>query len=162
MQIRLLVVIFSIFTCILFFVLIRFYVGAMGAYELPLVQTYNFKDQQDNNSQEILKSAWVSRLAMQDKAEYIYPAPEMQVKLMLSSEMEQEQESKIYRVSVGVIDEYQFFCINQVLSAHKIKYSYYKVGDHIWLLVASNNQDYLHNVLEKLKHYEINYTITLS
>ncbi|CAM2901724.1 hypothetical protein [Helicobacter burdigaliensis] len=162
MQIRLLVVIFTIFTGILFFVLIRFYVGAMSAYELPQIETYNFATEQEVNPKEVLKSAWVSRLAMQDKVEYIYPAPEMQVKLMLTTEMEEEQTSKIYRVSVGIIDAYQFFCINQVLSAHKIKYSYYKVGDHIWLLVAANNQNYLHNVLEKLKHYEINYEISLS
>lgn len=104
---------------------------------------------------------WLDRLSGQDEREFIYPASELQVKLLFADELKQSSK-EIFRVSVGVINDYQFFCINQVLGAYNIEYSYYKIGESISLVVATEDENYLRSVLEKLRHYEINYTLSKS
>lgn len=157
MQTRLLIGIFTIFTCILLFILIRYYIGAMNLYELPRVSPYELA--KPDTMLGLLESEWVDRLSGQNEREFIYPASELQVKLLYASETKKDTK-EVFRVSVGVINDYQFFCINQVFGAHNIEYSYYKIGENIWLVVATEDEKYLRRVLEKLKHYAIHYTLS--
>lgn len=157
MQTRLLIGIFSIFTCILLFVLMRNYIGAVNIYELPEISPYELA--KPGELQQSPSSDWLDRLSGQSEREFIYPASELQVKLLYVSET-QKKAKDVFRVSVGVINDYQFFCINQVFGAHNIEYSYYKIGENIWLVVATDDESYLRSVLDKLKHYEINYTLS--
>lgn len=157
MQTRLLIGIFTIFTCILLFILIRYYIGAMNLYELPRVSLYELA--KPDAMLGLLESEWVDRLSGQNEREFIYPASELQVKLLYASETKKDTK-EVFRVSVGVINDYQFFCINQVFGAHNIEYSYYKIGENIWLVVATEDEKYLRRVLEKLKHYAIHYTLS--
>lgn len=157
MQIRLLIGIFSIFTCILLFVLIRNYIGAMNIYELPEISPYELAKSSD--LEHIALPDWLDRLSGQNEREFIYPASELQVKLLYANNAKNNTK-EVFRVSVGVINDYQFFCINQVFGAHNIEYSYYKIGENIWLVVATEDENYLRSVLEKLKHYAINYTLS--
>lgn len=157
MQTRLLIGIFTIFTCILLFILIRYYIGAMNLYELPRVSPYELA--KPDAMLGLLESEWVDRLSGQNEREFIYPASELQVKLLYASETKKDTK-EVFRVSVGVINDYQFFCINQVFGAHNIEYSYYKIGENIWLVVATEDEKYLRRVLEKLKHYAIHYTLS--
>lgn len=157
MQTRLLIGIFTIFTCILLFILIRYYIGAMNLYELPRVSPYELA--KPDAMLGLLESEWVDRLSGQNEREFIYPASELQVKLLYASETKKDTKD-VFRVSVGVINDYQFFCINQVFGAHNIEYSYYKIGENIWLVVATEDEKYLRRVLEKLKHYAIHYTLS--
>ncbi|MDA3968242.1 hypothetical protein [Helicobacter ibis] len=161
MQIRVLVAIFTIFTFIMLFVLIRNYSDAMNLYTIPDVMPYNLLD--DNSTDSVVSSgaSWIEKLSMQSDVAYIYPASEMQVRLLSDANIQKEG-SSIFRVSVGVIDDYQFFCINQVFMSHKIQYSYYKVGDNIWLVVSTKDEKYLKQVLDELARYEISYTMTKS
>ncbi|MDA3967016.1 hypothetical protein [Helicobacter sp. WB40] len=161
MQIRVLVAIFTIFTFIMLFVLIRNYSDAMNLYTIPDVMPYNLVD--DNSTDSVVSSgaSWIEKLSMQSDVAYIYPASEMQVRLLSDANIQKEG-SSIFRVSVGVIDDYQFFCINQVFMSHKIQYSYYKVGDNIWLVVSTKDEKYLKQVLDELARYEISYTMTKS
>ena len=48
------------------------------------------------------------------------------------------------------------------LTTNNIDYSYYKVGESIWLVVATDDEKYLRSVLEELKHYEIHYSLSKS
>lgn len=157
MQIRLLIGIFSIFTCMLLFVLIRNYIGAMNIYELPEIGPYELAKSAD--LQHSPSPDWLNRLSGQSEREFIYPASELQVKLLYASNIKKGTK-EVFRVSVGVINDYQFFCINQVFGAHNIEYSYYKIGENIWLVVATEDENYLRSVLDKLKHYAINYTLS--
>ncbi len=157
MQTRLLIGIFTIFTCILLFILIRYYIGAMNLYELPKVSPYEFA--KPDAMLGLSESEWVDRLSGKNEREFIYPASELQVKLLYAGETKKDTK-EVFRVSVGVINDYQFFCINQVFGAHNIEYSYYKIGENIWLVVATEDEKYLRRVLEKLKHYAIHYTLS--
>lgn len=161
MQIRVLVAIFTIFTFVMLFVLIRNYSDAMNLYTIPDITPYNLVD--DNSTDSVVSSSasWIEKLSMQSDVAYIYPASEMQVRLLSDTNI-QKEDSSIFRVSVGVIDDYQFFCINQVFMSHKIQYSYYKVGDNIWLVVSTKDEKYLKQVLDELSRYEISYTMTKS
>ena len=161
MQIRVLISIFTIFTFIMLFVLIRNYSDAMNLYTIPDVAPYNLVD---NNSTDFIfssDSSWIDRLGLQSDVAYIYPASEIQVRLLSDVNIEKD-ESNVFRISVGVIDDYQFFCINQVFTSHNIKYSYYRVGDNIWLVVSTKDEKYLKKVLDELIRYEISYTMTKS
>lgn len=157
MQIRLLIAIFVVFACILVFILLRSYVSAINAYELPEIGPYEFI--KSSKSQHVSAFNWLDRFLGQSKRDFVYPASELQVKLLYENEAKRGAR-EIFRISVGTIDDYQFFCINQVFEAHNIEYSYYKIGESIWLVVATEDKDYLHDVLEKLKHYAISYTIS--
>lgn len=157
MQTRLLIGIFTIFTCILLFILIRYYIGAMNLYELPKVSPYELA--KPDAMLALSESEWVDRLSGKNEREFIYPASELQVKLLYAGETKKDTK-EVFRVSVGVINDYQFFCINQVFGAHNIEYSYYKIGENIWLVVATEDEKYLRRVLEKLKHYAIHYTLS--
>lgn len=158
MQIRVLIGIFTLFTCILLFMLIRYYIDAKSIYSLPEVKPYILAEV-DNNATRSLEVDWIDKLSGQGVREYIYPATELQVRLLFA-ESPKTTSKETFRVSVGVISDYQFFCINQVFVANDIEYSYYKVGESIWLVVVAENEDYLHSVLKQLKHYEINYTLS--
>ena len=157
MQTRLLIGIFTIFTCILLFILIRYYIGAMNLYELPKVSPYELA--KPDAMLGLSESEWVDRLSGKNEREFIYPASELQVKLLYAGETKKDTK-EVFKVSVGVINDYQFFCINQVFGAHNIEYSYYKIGENIWLVVATEDEKYLRRVLEKLKHYAIHYTLS--
>lgn len=157
MQTRLLIGIFTIFTCVLLFILMRYYIGAMNTYELPKVSPYELA--KPDAMLGLSESEWVDRLSGKNEREFIYPASELQVKLLYADEIKKDTK-EVFRVSVGVINDYQFFCINQVFGAHNIEYSYYKIGDNIWLVVATEDEKYLRSVLEKLKHYAIHYTLS--
>ncbi|TLD81136.1 hypothetical protein LS70_008370 [Helicobacter sp. MIT 11-5569] len=158
MQTRLLIGVFSIFTCILLFVLIRNYIGAMNIYELPEISPYELAKPSDMQSYSSPPD-WINRLSGQSEREFIYPASELQVKLLYANNIKKNTK-EVFRVSVGVINDYQFFCINQVFGAHNIEYSYYKIGENIWLVVATEDENHLRNVLEQLRHYAIDYTLS--
>lgn len=156
MQVRVLMTILACFILITLFVLIRKYIDAINV-ALPVFKPYELAV--DNNQPEFANvSDWVNKLSNKSSSSFIYPAPVLQVKLLLEDDII-ESDEEVFRVSVGVIDDYQFFCINQVFSGHKIKYSYYKVGDNIWLVVLTKDENYLRSVLDKLKYYEINYIL---
>jgi|GEM_PF-1599243 len=159
MQTRMLIGIFSCLTCILLFILIRNYIDAMSVYSLPKFSPYELAKFESNKTKIFEMPHWLDRLSGKDERKFIYPASELQVKLLFENELKKTSK-EIFRVSVGVINDYQFFCINQVLGAYNIEYSYYKIGENISLVVATEDENYLRSVLEKLKHYEINYTLS--
>lgn len=162
MQTRVLIGIFSFFTCVILYVLIRNYSQAIHSYSTPNVEPYQLGKAESNATIEIPDEiSWLNQLSAKDGVSYLYPASELRVKLLFENNLKKD-ETETFRVSVGIIDDYQFFCINQVLSANNIDYSYYKVGESIWLVVATDNEKYLRSVLEELKHYEIQYSLSKS
>ena len=88
MQTRLLIGIFTIFTCILMFILIRYYIGAMNLYELPKVSPYELA--KPDAMLGLSESEWVDRLSGKNEREFIYPASELQVKLLYAGETKKD------------------------------------------------------------------------
>lgn len=102
------------------------------------------------------RSEWVGRFAKQDPKDFAYPATELQIKLDLVGHMEHE---KVYRIVIGDVDSYKFFCINQVLSSNGIKYSYYRTDGFVRLIIATSDRKYMEQVLSELEDYGIEYKI---
>ncbi|WP_233704022.1 hypothetical protein [Helicobacter mesocricetorum] len=144
------------FILITLFVLIHKYIDAMTV-ALPTFKPYELAVN-SNKLDFVDTSNWVDKLSNKSSNPFVYPAPVLQVKLLFEDDV-QENSQEVFRVSVGAIDDYQFFCINQVFNAHKIKYSYYKAGENVWLVVLTQDENYLRSVLDKLKYYEINYVL---
>lgn len=157
MQARFLVGFLGFLSVAVLFVLIHFYRDAISKYILPEVAPYELATEQQSNIQ--MQPGWIGRGSQRGDVSYIFPATEMQVRLMFSDSIKRDAR-EIFRVNVGVVDDYQFFCINQVLTSHRIEYSYYKIGDSVWLVVASPNETILRGILEQLRHYDIDYTIS--
>lgn len=130
------------------------YVDAMEvAFEDELVK----QNQQDSNkSIKAFDDGWVDKFAKANKAEYTYPATELQIKLDLISKMSDE---KLYRVVIDQIDSYKFFCLNQVLKSNNIKFSYYKTKGFVKLVITTDDKKYMLGVLEQLKDYGITYKV---
>ena len=162
MQTRVLIGVFSFLTFAILYVLIRDYAQAIHSYSIPNVEPYQLEKVEDNATIKIPKElSWLNQLSAKGGVSYFYPASESRVKLLFEKNLKKD-DTETFRVSVGIIDDYQFFCINQVLSANNIDYSYYKVGESIWLVVATDDEKYLRSVLEELKHYEIHYSLSKS
>lgn len=162
MQTRVLIGIFGFFTCVILYVLVWNYSQAMRNYSLPNVEPYELGNTEGNATIGVSSGlGWLNELSAKKEMSYLYPASELRVKLLFGDNLKRG-DTETFRVSVGIIDDYQFFCINQVLSANNIDYSYYRVGESIWLVVATEDEAYLRDVLEELKHYEIDYSISKS
>lgn len=161
MQTRFLIGLFIVLSFGILFVLVRSYREAMGSYSLPEFSAIDTKNKNEDSAKLAYLSNWVGKISKKSDIPFVYPATELQVKLSLAKEPPSD-EKNVYQVKVGAISDYQFFCINQVLEAHRIQYSYYKIGENMWFSVTTKDEQYLKNVLEKLKHYEINYALSKS
>ena len=161
MQTRFLIGLFIFLSAGILFVLVHSYVSAVGDYSLPEVPSLTLETKKDKQVEELASSNWVNKISEKTDMPFVFPATELQVKLSLESEFT-AQEKDIFHIKVGALSDYQFFCINQILEAHHIRYSYYKIGENMWFSVVTKDEAYLREVLDKLKHYEITYTLSKS
>lgn len=105
-------------------------------------------------------SSWMSRFSAKEIPSYIYPAPELRVSLRFPTAS--LELLKTFHVIINEMSAYQFFCLNQVLLAHKIDYSYHKAGGRVQLIITTQDEEYLQSVLRELSRYEITYQIQKS
>lgn len=164
MQIKFLTTIFVLFSALLLAFLVHSYFNAqsgglfgnMGNASIDLPQPR----QPSANAQSHRPMDWLSGLSQRGQNTFVYPAPEVQLHLSLVED--RVRNTKDFRVKVRAIDSYQFFCLNQVLTAHKINYSYYRTGDAVELVINAQDEGYIKSVLEKLRYYEINYELIVT
>ncbi|MGP1579579.1 MAG: hypothetical protein ACTTH5_00920 [Wolinella sp.] len=102
-------------------------------------------------------SSWMSRFSAREIPSYIYPTPELHVSLSFPTAP--LGLLKTFHVIIGKVSAYQFFCLKQVLLAHKINYSYHKEGGRVQLIITTQDEEYLRSVLKELSRYEITYQI---
>lgn len=121
---------------------------------IPQKENLTVTNQQDQNEKS--DDEWIKSFAKQSKKGFEYPVTELQIKLDL---LQQLKDQTVYRVVIDDLDEYKFFCINQVLKAKDIKYSYFRSKGYIKLIVTAKDEEYLKSVLLQLKEYNINYKI---
>lgn len=166
MQVKFVTTIFVLFTVLLMAFLVNSYFNAekggtygnVGVAALPNLPTPRAVDTSKEQTTS-MPLKWLGGLSQKKRQDYIYPAPEVQLHLSL---IQDRTDTKDFRVRVKAIDSYQFFCLNQVLTAHKIEYSYYRMGNGVELVINAKNEDYIKEVLEKLKYYEINYEFVVA
>lgn len=63
------------------------------------------------------------------------------------------------RVFISDLNEYRFYCINQILVDNKIEYAYYKTHSVIQLVVFLNDPVTQKKILQDLDYYKIQYTM---
>ncbi|MGP1449878.1 MAG: hypothetical protein ACTTJS_01965 [Wolinella sp.] len=155
-QHRPLVIALSLLTMIVVGVVSSIYIRIVSDTEnLKFASQLNMENEQKSGSNATL--SWMSRFSSKEIPDYLYPAPELHVKLSFPNAP--EDVLKTFQVVVGELDSYRFFCLNQVLVAHKIDYAYYKTGGHIRLIVTTKDESYLRSVLKELRRYEISYEL---
>lgn len=99
---------------------------------------------------------WIKRLKDATKMDYSYPVSEIEIALQ---EEKPGFDKRFYRVVIDELDGYKFFCVNQVLSANNINYSFYKDGGLVRLVIATTDYKDLKEIMDTIKTYGIDYKI---
>lgn len=96
---------------------------------------------------------WLTHLSKSEQGGYFYPVNEIFVDLDLSQQIVL---TKIYQLNASISDPYQFFCLQEVLKQHKMRY--YLKKDHLdtKLLIYSAQKSKLDSLVKALKTYDIN------
>lgn len=99
---------------------------------------------------------WIFKLKDAAQKNYAYPVSEIEISLQ---EEKPGLDEKFYKVVIDGLDGYKFFCVNQVLSANNINYSFYKEEGLVKLVIASPNYKSLKGVMDTIREYGIDYKI---
>lgn len=99
------------------------------------------------------QDGWFYKMGKQQNENYAYPTNEMILKYDFNKGVEP------LRVFVDDLNEYRFYCINQVLIKNNIEYAYYKTDKAIQLIVFLNNKDTQKKILDDFNYYKISYTV---
>lgn len=99
---------------------------------------------------------WIRRLKESTITNYSYPVSEIEIALQ---EEKPGFDKRFYKIVIDELDGYKFFCVNQVLSANNIDYSFYKDGGFVRLVVAATNYKELKSIMDTIKTYGIEYKI---
>lgn len=140
--------------CILFFL-------AVGWIAYFLKQPLSFKHlSQEQNLEKFSETkienkneAWVEKISNQQTKSFSYPTNEMVLQYNFNRGVEP------LRIFIEDLNEYRFYCINQILIENKIEYAYYKTDKVIQLVVFLNNKEMQHRILEDFNYYKIKYSI---
>ena len=98
---------------------------------------------------------WSEKLEKVANSSYAYPATEMQIRFDFNG----GKSSKASRIIIENLDEYKFFCLNQILTQKDIEYAYSKVGSSVKLILFAESGTLRENLMQDLKRYEIDYRI---
>lgn len=95
---------------------------------------------------------WLEEMAHNKNSDYSYPTNEMVLKYNFHRGVEP------LRIFIRDLNEYRFYCINQILIENKIEYAYYKTSSVIQLVIFLNNEKIQKKILEDFKYYNIQYS----
>lgn len=112
--------------------------------------------QQTDLNQSVNIDNWILKLKDTEGKNYTYPVSEIQISLQ---EEKPGLDEKFYKVVIDGLDGYKFFCVNQVLSANNINYSFYKEEGLVKLVIASPSYKNLKGVMDTIREYGIDYKI---
>lgn len=102
------------------------------------------------------EDSWLSSLLKSPKS-YAYPATEMKVNVNFKS---LEEKSDSTELVVKNLDDYKFFCLNEVLKEKEIEYAYEQAGNLVNIIIyLPNKGSRKEQIIQELKYYEIQYTI---
>jgi len=99
---------------------------------------------------------WLGELAKTKSGDFTLPTTELQIRLEGNST---KNFVDAYRIEVDKLDSYKFFCLNQILRANNIGYSYYKKDGYIRLVITVIKEVDLEKILKEIKRYGIDYKL---
>ncbi|NWF66719.1 MAG: hypothetical protein HXX81_04540 [Campylobacterales bacterium] len=111
----------------------------------------------ENKKEEIVSETnWLDKIAKKEIKDYSFAVNDISIKIALNEEIKFEE---FFEIVVENIDEYKFFCLNQILKSKEIKFYLYKKLNFVKLIVTTNDKNYLDTVLAELKRYDIEYKV---
>ncbi|MDD2828807.1 MAG: hypothetical protein PHW18_04460 [Sulfuricurvum sp.] len=100
---------------------------------------------------------WLKRLKLTTDTGYAYPVNDVSLETDSGS---LDSKVKRYRLIVNLKDSYEFFCLKQELKNTTFSYLLNQNGESMSVVIDSNDDTGLTNLVSKLKTYQI--TATLS
>lgn len=134
--------------CLFFLILgAWFFFSQISSSAVPIVV---IEEQQKEEKQETPQE-WFYVMADGKSQTFDYPVSEMGLKY------ETDRDIEPMRVYIDDLNEYRFYCINQILLDNKIEYAYYKTNSIIRLVVFLNDPTTQKKILEDFDYYKIRY-----
>ncbi|PAF42563.1 hypothetical protein [Helicobacter sp. 11S03491-1] len=99
--------------------------------------------------------SWLESLLKKPQS-YSYPATEIKIGVHFKSPNEK---ANLTRLIVNHLDDYKFFCLNEVLKEENIDFAYYQSNDSINIVIFLPNDSRKKQIMQDLKYYEIQYKV---
>lgn len=117
------------------------------------VEHHNIESKKNNVEQE---KSWLDFL-LKKPSSYSYPATEM--KLIVDFKKHGEASENPILI-VNNLDDYKFFCLDEVLKQKKIEFAYSKTNDSLNMIIyLPKDTKIQHSLMNELKYYEIKYKL---
>lgn len=136
----------------LFFLILGLWFYSSSQASSPDIAPIVIQEQQQENKQETPQE-WFYVMADGKSKTFEYPVSEMGLKY------ESDRDIEPMRVFIDDLNEYRFYCINQILLDNKIEYAYYKTNSIIRLVVFLNDPTTQKKILEDFDYYKIQYVM---
>ena len=135
-----------------------FFVVMALIFSLPRGRETSLESVQDNVVYDNIKKEdnWLDVMADNESSAYSYPTNEMVLKYSFHRGVEP------LRIFVQDLNEYRFYCINQILIENKIEYAYYKTSSVIQLVIFLNDVKMQKKILEDFQYFNIQYSLYAS
>lgn len=111
------------------------------------------EQKQQNEEKREDPQEWFYVMADGKSRTFDFPVSEMGLKYDVDRDVEP------MRVFIDDLNEYRFYCINQILLDNKIEYAYYKTNSIIRLVVFLNDPTTQKKILEDFDYYKIHYVM---
>lgn len=149
-KILFLLFVFSVFTTISIMVWLYIDAGDIGEITTKDVAKKSFSYEIEKKSMQ-----WLDKFSNSD-TNFSLPATELQIQL---DDLSNSFKHKVYNFDFTDLNEYNFFCIKQILDSKGVIYSFYKRDNSLKLNVVTNKVEVINDVFQEFKQYNINYQV---
>jgi len=104
------------------------------------------------------EKVWLEHFSNTQRLGYFYPVNEVYIETSLDKKI---LSKTVYRLSASLIDPYQLFCLKEELNQHKLKYYLKRDKNGVLLDIYSKNKAKLNSLVEVLKNYQIQASVSL-
>lgn len=116
------------------------------------------KDEVDlKKLQSIKDNTWVTSSNSNIDTSFQYPVNLLNINIDVKAKNELKKDYT--KVFVKDLDDYKFFCLNEILRQKDIEFSYYKNNNTLDLLIFMPDETQRNELLNDFKYYQISYTI---
>ena len=95
---------------------------------------------------------WLESFSHSETQGYFYPVTEISIELNLKNP---NKIKNSYILKTGKLDEYQLFCLKQVLKQHRINYKLQEIKGDAEVVIYSTKRPKLNQIVKALKPYKI-------
>ncbi|MDO7252678.1 hypothetical protein [Helicobacter cappadocius] len=117
--------------------------------------TSNISIPDKNKSLSDQDDSWLKD-SLKNSKSYAYPATEIKISMDFKSPDDKSIPTKLI---VDNLDEYKFFCLNEVLKEEKIEFAYYQAKNSTNIVIFLPSDKRRDKIMEDLKYYEIQYKL---